>query len=262
MPELPEVERFRRYFEESAINKKIVETDLSAPKMLKGSSPDELKKFTEGYKFTSALSHGKYFFAGLSSRKYLMLHFGMTGYLHYYKLPEDASRHIRLQFRFLDGFYVAYDNQRKFGQIMLIDNIEEFITSRDLGPDPIKDNITYKKFIEIAGNRPGTVKSILMDQSLLSGIGNLYSDEIAFQANVHPSASFKSLTDEKKKEIYRKMISVLKTVVKKDGQWELLPEYLLNHRDDEDKCPLCGGEITHKTIAGRTSYFCKSHQKI
>lgn len=262
MPELPDVESFRKYFEETSLNKKITDVDLSAAKMLKGSTPDDLTNAAVGYKFISALSHGKYMFAELSSKKFLMLHYGMTGYLLYYKIPEDASSHIRLQFKFSDGSFIAYDNARRFGSIMLIDDVEKFIKEKGLGPDPLKNNLTEKQFLAIVDGKSGTVKSVLMDQSLLCGIGNLYSDEIAFQAGVLPSASFSSLKQDKVKEIYKKMISILKTAVKKEGVHSELPDkYLVNHRKEEDKCPLCGGKITHRTIAGRTSYFCKSHQK-
>jgi formamidopyrimidine-DNA glycosylase len=101
-----------------------------------------------------------------------------------------------------------------------------------------------------------------MDQSIFAGIGNLYSDEIAFQAGIHPSVSFSSLPDAKKKDIYKKMMSILKIAIKKEGDYSEMPKnYLVNHRIESDKCPLCSGKITHKTIAGRTSYFCPSHQK-
>jgi formamidopyrimidine-DNA glycosylase len=262
MPELPDVEGFRKYFEQTALNKKIVETDLSAPKMLKEIDPDDFIKNTEGYKFTSTFRHGKYMFAGLNNKKYLMLHFGMTGYLVYYKDEEDASGHIRLQFKLSNGFYIAYDNLRKFGSIMLIDNIEKFLKEKDLGTDPINANLSFTAFKKLTEGKSGTVKSLLMDQSVFSGIGNVYSDEITYQAGIKPSASFSSLDEEKMKLLYKKMTSILKAAVKKDGDYKELPEYyLLNHRKEGEKCPVCGGKITHSTVAGRTSYFCRSHQK-
>jgi formamidopyrimidine-DNA glycosylase len=263
MPELPDVEGFRKYFEETALNSKIVETDLSARKMLKEIDPEEFRKYTEGYKFISTARHGKYLFAGLNNKKYLMLHFGMTGYLVYYREEEDAPKHIRLQFKLSNGFYIAYDNLRKFGAIMLIDDIEEFISKKDLGVDPITSNLTYSGFKKLTEGRSGSIKSLFMDQSVLAGIGNIYSDEIAYQAGVHPSASFSSMDEEEKKALYKKMMNILNAAIKKDGELSALPDkYLLNHRNDGDKCPVCGGKITHKTIAGRTSYFCKTHQKI
>jgi formamidopyrimidine-DNA glycosylase len=263
MPELPDVEGFRKYFEETALNKKIVETDLSARKMLKEIDLEEFIKYTEGYKFISTARHGKYMFAGLSSRKYLMLHFGMTGYLVYYKAEEDASKHIRLKFKLSNGFYIAYDNLRKFGAVMLIDNIEEFISKKGLGVDPVVKDLTYAGFTKLTEGKSLGLKALLMDQSVLAGIGNIYSDEIAYQAGLHPSAAFSSIGEEKKKAVYKKMMSILKAAIKKDGELSALPgKYLLNHRKEGDECPICGGEITHKTIAGRTSYFCKNHQEL
>jgi formamidopyrimidine-DNA glycosylase len=263
MPELPEVEGFRKYFDETSLNKKIVETDLPAPKMLKESSPSDLEKYTVGYKFISSMRHGKYFFAGLSSKKFLMLHFGMTGYLISYKDPAEASKHIRLQFKFSDGTYLAYDNLRRFGQIMLVDNVDEFIKKKRLGPDPLKDKMTFKDFKVLIEKKSGTIKSILMDQSVLSGIGNLYSDEIAYHTGVHPSISIQKISEDKLKELYKNMITVLRKASDNEGERDQMPgKYLVNHRIEGEKCPVCGGTIIHKTIAGRTSYFCKSHQKL
>jgi formamidopyrimidine-DNA glycosylase len=262
MPELPDVEGFRKYFESTSLNKKISAIDLSAPKMLKKSTPEELTRYTVNYKFTSASTHGKYFFAALSSKKILMLHFGMTGFLVYFKDPEQASSGIRLQFKFSNGFHLGYDNRRKFGMIMLIDDVDSFLKEKKLGPDPIKNKLTFSEFDKITSKKSGTIKSILMDQSVLSGIGNLYSDEIAYRSEIHPSASFKSLSADERKKLYNNMMTILKSAVKKNGERSLLPEnYLLNHREEGEKCPICGGKITHKTIAGRTSYFCRSHQK-
>lgn len=262
MPELPEVEKFRRYFEETALNKKIAGVKLYAPEMLKECTPSRLVKYIEGYKFTSAESHGKYFFAGISSKKYLVLHFGMTGFFNYYRVPEDSTRHIRLEFKFSDGFSLAYDNMRKFGLISLTDNPAEFIKKKNLGIDPVKAHLTYNNFKSVTDSKKGTAKSLLMDQSVFSGLGNLYSDEALFQAGVHPAASFEFLPEEKKRNIYLKMMSVLKTAVKNEWETGELPRnYLFNHRNEGSECPLCGGKITHRTIAGRTSYFCRSHQK-
>lgn len=262
MPELPEVENFRKYFEENSLNKKIVRTEVNAPEMLKGTELSDIIKFTEGYKFVSSMRHGKYFFAQLSSGKFLVLHFGMTGYFIYYRLPEESTPFIRLQFKFSDGSYLAYDNMRKFGLMALTDNPEEYIRNKKLGIDPLNTKLTPDNFVKIVKSKTGTMKSILMDQSIFAGIGNLYSDEIVFQAGIHPSASLNSISLQKKKDIYKKMMSVLRTAVKRGEDIESMPrKYLIRFRKDGSKCPLCGGKITHKTIAGRTSYFCSRHQK-
>jgi formamidopyrimidine-DNA glycosylase len=262
MPELPEVEVFRKYFEQTALNKKIILTDLSAARMLKGIDADEFINHTEGYKFISALRHGKYMFASLNNNRHLMLHFGMTGYLVYYKGEEDRTSHIRLQFKLNNNFYIAYNNSRMFGSIMLLDDINEFILSKELGVDPINTKFTYTDFRNLTNGRSGTIKSLLMDQTLFAGIGNLYSDEIAYQAGIHPSTAFSSLKEESRKELYRKMVTILKTAVKKEGEFSAMPKtYLLNNRKEGSKCQFCGGKISHKTIAGRTSYFCTKHQK-
>jgi len=261
MPELPDVEVYRQYFEETSLNRKISDIEISAPKMLKDISPDEFTEKVVGKKFTSSYRHGKYFFAVINTKLAVAFHFGMTGYLVYFKDEEERTKHIRLMFTFSDGSHLAYDNQRKFGSIHLVESIDEFIKTKDLGPDPISNDITPKQFLDIISKKKGAVKPVLMDQSVIAGIGNVYADEILFQTSIHPLREVKALSDKELKSVYSSMMKIFKQAIDKEAERRAFSDsYLLRHRKKKDKCPKCGGEIQAKTIGGRTTYFCPGHQ--
>lgn len=261
MPELPDVEIFRKYFDETSLNKKITDVELPAPKMLKGMSPGEFAENIIGKKFTSSYRHGKYLFGLLNNKFTLVLHFGMTGYLLYFKNGEERSKHIRLSFTFSDGSHLAYDNQRKFGSIHLIGNIEEFIKEKDLGPDPISGKMTAKDFTSLLEKKKGAVKPVLMDQSVIAGIGNVYADEILFQTSIHPLREVNKISADEMKSIYSSMMKIFKIAINKEAERDAFSDsYLLRHRKKKAECPKCGGVIEAKTIGGRTTYFCNSHQ--
>ncbi|MEO8399624.1 MAG: DNA-formamidopyrimidine glycosylase [Ignavibacteriaceae bacterium] len=262
MPELPEVESFRKYFHSNALNKKIKNAEVESSKMLGKISSKSLQKNLKGSNFKSTKRHGKNLFAELNNNKWLLLHFGMSGFLKYYKNKSEAPKHIRLLIDFENGWHLAFDDLRKFGKIDLVDDADGYIKKKKLGADPIEDKISFKKFYELLQNKKGTIKSILLNQQIIAGIGNLYSDEILFQAGIHPGLSIKKIKENEFKNIYNKMNSVLKKAISVKADENKFPKsYLFVHRKTGDDCPKCSGEIDKKTIAGRTSYFCKKHQK-
>lgn len=262
MPELPDVEVYRRYFDETSLNKKITGVEVQSPKMLRDISPADFNEQLTGKKFTSSYRHGKYFFGIVNSKLAVAMHFGMTGYLLYYKLEEERSKHIRLEFTFTDGSYLAYDNQRKFGSIHLVENIKDFIREKELGPDPLEDKLTRKEFQELLEKKKGAVKPVLMDQSVIAGIGNVYADEILFQTSVHPLREVNALSSDDLKSMYSSMMNIFKRAIDKEAERDAFSEqYLLRHRKKKETCPKCGGQIQAKTIGGRTTYFCPGHQK-
>lgn len=261
MPELPEVEIYRKYFNETSLNKKISEVEILAPKMLKEITPEQFSEKLVGKKFTSSYRHGKYFFAVVNKDLSIAIHFGMTGYLLYFKNEEERTKHIRLMFKFSDGSHLAYDNQRMFGSIHLINDIKEFIRKKDLGPDPISDNLSHIDFKKLLEKKKGAVKPVLMDQSVIAGIGNVYADEILFQTAIHPLREVSTLSDKELKSVYSSMMKIFKLAINKEAERDAFNNsYLLRHRKKNAECPKCGGEIQAKTIGGRTTYFCPKHQ--
>lgn len=262
MPELPDVEIFRQYFDSASLNKSIKDVKVLDKKILSGISPKDFEQKLKGEKFKSTYRHGKYLIAELKKNKLLIMHFGMTGFLTYFKREEDASKHIRILFDFSNGYHLGYDCQRKFGRVTLVENANEFFKKKKVGIDPLKENISFNDFKKLIGSKKGNIKSVLMDQSVISGIGNIYSDEILFQSDIHPSTEINKLKEEELKKVFNAIKKILTKAIEKEADPEQLPEsWLILHRKKEVDCPKCSGMIKHKTIGGRSSYFCNKHQK-
>lgn len=263
MPELPDVESFRRYLEASALKKTITGVSAKSKSVLAGISLPALKKKLIGKRFKSASGYGKFLFAQTNENEFLAMHFGMTGFLNYYKNKAEAGKYIRFQIDFENGYHLAFDDRRKLGHIYFTENLKDFFKKKKLGIDPVRENIDYKRFKEIVKGRKGTVKSLFMNQEILAGIGNIYSDEILFQSKIHPEHSFEELEEKDLKLLFRKMKSVLQLAIDKEAEHDEIPEsFLLHYRKPGKECPVCNGIIERVTIGGRSSYFCNKHQRL
>lgn len=184
----------------------------------------------------------------------------MTGYLQYFKNPGEEPEHDRLLLKFRNGFHLAYDCQRKFGSVSLVDDPEDLIEAKGLGPDALDLNLT--DFRERIDRSRGSVKTALMNQKLIGGIGNEYSDEILFQARIHPKTDVSKLSDDGLTELHRTMRRVLNTTIERQADPERFPRTYLNKRREEGApCPRCSGMIRTIKASGRTAFYCPRCQK-
>lgn len=262
MPELPDVEVFKRYFDSTSLHKKIKDVEVHTRAILENISPQRLESSIKGHRFKSTRRHGKYLFAEVTGGNILALHFGMTGFLKYFKDPETDTPHDRLLIRFSNGYHLAYDCQRKLGMITVIDDLHDFIKKKNLGPDAMDPKFDFDAFEEVLAASRGMVKSSLMNQNLIAGIGNVYSDEILFQAGVHPKTTSKDLSKKAKKKLFSTMKRVLKTVINNKAHPEDFPStYLTPHRNKGADCPKCDGSLKTAKVSGRTSYYCDNCQQ-
>lgn len=126
MPELPDVEMFKKYLDATALHKTIAQVDVKSEQILEGISVQILKNELLGKRFEMTHRHGKYLFLSFNEAKWLGFHFGMTGFLKYFKKMEKAPPHDRLLIGFSNGYYLAYDSQRKLGKVLVIPDVEEF----------------------------------------------------------------------------------------------------------------------------------------
>ncbi|MGD8748632.1 MAG: zinc finger domain-containing protein [Balneolaceae bacterium] len=130
-----------------------------------------------------------------------------------------------------------------------------------MGPDAWKHIDSTTKFIGLFKNKKGMIKTALIDQRLIAGIGNECSDEILFQSGIHPKTDIKKLDKEKLKKIFRNMRSVLKTKIKSGFDYDKLPDsYIFKHRSKGAECPNCGGTIEKIKVGGRSAYYCPNCQ--
>jgi formamidopyrimidine-DNA glycosylase len=260
MPELPEVETFKRYFDASSLHQRIGHVDVRDAYILKGISARELARGLKGHRFESSRRHGKHLFVRANSHLWLRLHFGMTGSLHYFKHEEQAPKYARVLFVFANNHRLAFEDQRKFGEIGLLKDVDEFLRKRAVGADAL--DITLSEFRAIFRKRGGAVKTILLNQKLVAGIGNIYADEILFRTRVHPATQISSLSGKTVTKLFRATRYILKRAIEANADVALMPKsWLLPHRGKGGKCPGCGRELKCATIGGRTAWFCAHCQK-
>lgn len=262
MPELPDVERFREYLNATALHQEVAAVEVRDAEILEGISARKLRRRLKGGSFESTSRHGKFLFVHTQSPAVLVLHFGMTGYLDYARRDREPPEHTRVLFCFATGFWLAYVCQRKLGLVTLTDDKAAFIDDRGLGPDALDERLTFVRFCERLEGRRGVVKSALMNQSILAGVGNVYADETLFQCGIAPHRSIDQLDKKTLRKLYRRMRRVLETAVRHHAEITPLPRtYLLRHRDSDGRCPRCGRELEKARISGRGTWFCPHCQE-
>ena len=260
MPELPEVETFKRYLDGTSLHQRITGLEVRDAYVLKHVSARELTRRLKGRRFENSRRHGKHLFVRASDKLWLRLHFGMTGSLEYFKHDEVAPKTARVIFRFADNCRLAFDDQRKFGEIELIEDVGEFLQTRGLGPDAL--GIGLSQFKAIVGKHRGAVKAILLNQQLIAGIGNLYADEILFHARMHPATLASRLSDKDLRRLFRATRCVLDKAIALKTDFNRLPKsWLLTHRGKRGRCPRCARALKSAIIGGRTAWFCTHCQK-
>src|SRR5436309_7144654 len=260
MPELPDVETFKRYFDATSLHQRIGHVDVRDSYILKGISARELARGLKGRRFESGRRHGKHLFVRADGDLWLRLHFGMTGSLHYFKHEEQVPKHTRVLFVFANAHRLAFEDQRKFGEVGLLKDVDEFLKKRALGPDAL--DISLPQFKEIFGKHRGPVKTILLNQKLIAGIGNIYADEILFRARIHPATHVSALKEKTVAKLFRAARDILKKAIEANADMDRMPKsWLLPHRGKDGKCPRCGRELKSATIGGRTAWFCTHCQR-
>ena len=257
MPELPDVERFRRYFDSSALHKKITHAEISDEKIIeKGTSAEKLARDLENREFEHTERFGKYLFIEATDGVTLMMHFGMTGSLEYFS-DSGKPGYSRMVIDFEDGGHLAYVSRRMLGKIAEVGSGEGFIKTKKLGPDAL--SVSREGFSQIIKKKNAEIKSVLMDQHLMAGIGNVYSDEILYQSGIHPKRKAGSLSEEDIRKIYDVMIRVLREASLREAG-DLPDDWLIPSRAKGNSCP-CGGGVETVRAGGRTSYYCPACQR-
>ncbi len=174
MPELPEVATYKTYFDSTSLHQKITDIDCADERLLKKDF-DEMREALIGQRFVSTERIGKYLFAKTSGEKVLVLHFGMTGNLQYYKGAESRPRFAHIVYSFDNGFHLGFLNKRKFGWNDLADSVESYQQKVGLSTDASK--LTLEEFKASLSNRRTYIKPVIMDQSVAAGMGNWLTDE-------------------------------------------------------------------------------------
>lgn len=262
MPELPEVEMERRYAEAHVSGRRIAGVAKMDTAVLEGVSRASLQRALTGRRFISTRRHGKWLFLQLNSGAWLVLHFGMTGGLVYVHRKEVDPRFVRFRVDFQDGSRLCFTDSRKFGRISLADAPEVFLAAKGWGPDPTLPGFDRETFRARLRSRKGLLKSVLLNQQVIAGIGNLYADEMLFQAGLHPNTRAADLRLKTLDALYDAMMDVFAASLAVGTDYDALPErFLLRRRNSGGQCPKCGRILSTMSIGGRTTAFCAVHQR-
>ena len=259
MPELTDVERFKRYAETTSLHQVIAGVEVLSPELLENCTPEKIQSRLKGGSFTAAMRIGKHLLLKTSTNIYLTLHFGMTGFLLYGKHPKAENEHARMRIRFGNGYRLFFFCRRKLGKIGMASDIEKFAEDHGIGPDALQ--VSGKEFMEIFRGKRGMVKPALTNQKTLAGLGNILSDEILFSAGIHPREKIDDLAAKTLERLYKAMNSVLREGISRNPE-KVPDKTLAAHRREGDRCPRCGGEIKLIRIQQRSSYYCAEHQKV
>ena len=258
MPELPEVHGYKVYIDSTALHQTIVGMDCRDMRLLK-KSLKQFKNYLQGEKLIGTHRIGKYLFVKTSSKKILVLHFGMTGRPNYYKDESDRPKFGHIVLTFDNGFHFAFENKRKFGWWDLIDSIEDYKKEHNLSDDARE--LSFEDFKKSLNNRKTHIKKILLDQSIAAGVGNWMADEILYQAKIHPKKTVQHMEVDEIEEIHKAMQKVIEVAIANDAHYADFPEdFLMHFREEDAICHHTGGKIKKIKVGGRATYFSPEWQ--
>lgn len=253
MPELPDVEGFRRELAKTLPQRRIEDVDVRDPGILRNSSATTLARRLAGHRFRAPRRHGKWLILPTDGPA-LLIHSGMTGHPYYTEAGAEPEKYERLVVS-LDKGELRYADLRKLRGVWLTDDEDDLAdVLGPQGPDAL--GMGLREFRDVVAGRRGRLKPTLMDQSVIAGLGNLLVDEICWRARIRPTVPVAELDDEAVKELHRAMTQVLHTAVR-HGRVPALPRWLTGVRDGPDPhCPRCGSALRHGRIGGRMSFWC------
>lgn len=289
MPELPEVETTIRELSKKIVGKKIVDFWTDAENLIKRPSLEKFKKGVVDKKITRINRRGKNILIYLDENYLLLVHQKLTGHLLYglwekrgnswlpktniENFSDPYNRFLHLIFFLDDGKMLALSDMRKFAKV-IYGKKDEILNSKDLevGVEPLSKEFTLEKFKEILKSQKRPIKTVLMDQELIAGIGNVYSDESLWMARISPLRKANSLKDDEIKRLYQAIKKILKKAIelqgtsiidyrKPDGSKGKMDKFLKVYRKEGEKCPRCKGIIKRVIINGRSAHYCPKCQK-
>ena len=277
MPELPEVEVVRRDLEREIVGKRVKAVEVDGMRSVR--RHHNRKQFInrlEGKKFTGVERRGKYLLARLEGGDVLVMHLGMSGQLLRTKTSRDSkAKHTHVIITFTQGGQLRFIDPRTFGEMFVTeaDELNKVSELNHLGLDPLENAMSWEQFGSLISQRHAKLKPLLMDQKFLSGIGNVYSDEILWGAGLRWDRTSDSLSPQEVRRLYRAMVETLQDAVKyrgsslADEQYVDLfgkpGEYQHHHKvyaRDGEACRRCRHVVVRERYGGRSTFYCEACQ--
>jgi formamidopyrimidine-DNA glycosylase len=291
MPELPEVETVCRQLDPEIAGQRIVALEIFDERWSRPVPKAELEAAVAGARIEGLERRGKYLLLRLEGERTLVMHLRMTGNLvlverqgsgsvkldpsegrRLYEGERSTSeRHLRARFTLEDGREVWFTDPRRFGEAFLVDEEEFEARFERLGVEPFSEEFTAEALAEMASGRRVPLKSFLLDQSGVAGVGNIYADEALFRARLHPLSPAGSMRAEHHEALREAVIAALEAGIDgggasiddyRDARGErgTMQERFLVHTREGEPCPSCGDPITRIVVSGRSTYYCPSCQ--
>ena len=272
MPELPEVENIRLTLTPHLLGRGIDDVQIYLPRIIKRPSAEDFSAGVIGGVINDVLRRGKYLLVSFTNQKFLVAHMRLTGAL-IAAGPDEAPPYARVRFSLSDGNSLWYTDVRTLGALYLLNEGETAIKGlRELGPEPLDGQLTAACFAQIMKKRSAAVKGVLLDQSAIAGVGNIYADEALALAGVLPSRKASELSPEEAERLHRALIGVIRQGIANggtsfrdykdgDGKKGDNQNYLLVYGRRGQPCRKCGEPLTYARVAGRGTTYCPRCQK-
>ncbi|GAB4569787.1 MAG: bifunctional DNA-formamidopyrimidine glycosylase/DNA-(apurinic or apyrimidinic site) lyase [Anaerolineae bacterium] len=271
MPELPEVETVVCGLRPALVGRTLLSAWLDWPNSLVHPSPDEFLRQIPGQRVQRIDRRGKYILIALTDAT-LIIHLKMTGRL--YVAPDeahkDADRWVHFQFQLDNRHQLRFSDSRKFGRVMLTPDPSWVIGK--LGPEPLADSFTLDVFRERLAGRKGALKPLLLNQSFIAGVGNIYADEALYRAGLHPLRTADSLSEEEQARLYTSIRAALQAGIDHEGasiNWYRKPDgttgesqkHFFAYGQTGIPCQRCGTPIERIVVGQRATHFCPTCQR-
>lgn len=274
MPELPEVETIFRYLRDRVEGRIIHQVEIYLPRLIKMPDPEQFRAAMIGRKILRLERRGKYLLFHLDNNEVMVVHLRMTGRLFFRAQSFPANELPRIRFLFVGGDSLEYQDTRTLGTLYLLNHRElgQIRGLAGLGPEPLTAEFTPEYLVQGLAGRKGKIKSRLLDQSFIGGLGNIYVDESLARAGIHPERKSETLNLVEIVKLHEAINYVIEKSIRENGTT------FRDYRDGAGNkggfqnilcvygrkgkpCPACGTAICKIEVGGRGTHFCPTCQK-
>lgn len=274
MPELPEIETIKRVVEPQIQGLVIENILVNRPEIIAHPTATEFCKEVTGQAISAMTRRGKFLIINLDNRNKIILHLRMTGCLLVTPSDYPPEKHTHITMQLSNGMELRFSDTRRFGRFWLIRNDERDTYSgiEKLGLEPLSDEFNAEYLQARLGKRKKTIKECLLNQSVIAGIGNIYSDKILYRARINPAAPANSLSVSEWERLTFEITDCLRYFIDKNSISQ--KDYLITKGQDyrntpflqvyghaNEPCPNCGNKLCRTVIGGRSSVYCPNCQK-
>lgn len=263
MPELAEVETWRRLVRSTVIGKTITAvTTANDSLVMDVASPTQIRSFLYGKTIDDCHRKGKHLWMTFDGPGHLYVHFGMSGSFQYYTSLQDAPSHEKLVLQFADGSFLSYRNPRRIGRLRIFPDASQCESVARLGPDPYLDSLDADEFMVRFHNKKQPVKSMLLDQRYFAGVGNWIADEVLYQAKLNPFTPCCDLSRDEIQLLIDRLQDIITLAIDVAADDTRFPKtWLFHYRWGKKATSTFQGEnIQFDTIGGRTCAWVPSCQ--